>query len=509
MTNWKTFFAYCLLFTLFNHSALAAPVSENTTIDSRQSESSSKSENEAKKENGEWLVSGTNTFRYETWNTFLASKSPLDKDYSFSGDRLALTLKYQLPWTTFTATVNGVKLFDLPDKATFGGGSTYFTNVGRKSEFAKAYLRTLNFTFKRIGDKGMSGTIGRFDYNNGTEYKGDNQTVEWVKSNRIASRVLGTPNFTFFQRSMNGIYLKRDNGRFQGAVSAWMPTTGTYSRQAGDIMNDVKVITLAGTLKFNTFLPDQEVQLFCYNYDDNRPIVAARADNAVDIAKKATASTGGIDVRVRTYGFAAVGAYEYPRYIIDTMVWAAFQQGDWYELAHKAYAYAVEAGYQWKKPLWKPWFRIGLNQSSGDSNPNDGEHKTFFAMLPTRKYSGTSAYNLMNARDVFAQLILKPSSRVQVRVDYHQLHLVESADRWYTGGGAMANTGTVNGFTARKTGGKTDLGSAIEFTATYKIDENFKTTLFASRFNGGGVIENSYAAEKNQNYSYLELAYDF
>ncbi|MFZ2955834.1 MAG: alginate export family protein [Candidatus Ozemobacteraceae bacterium] len=484
---------------------------EGSSKSTGESENTKKknSQNSGTKQQEEWSFSGTNCYRYETWNTFLANKSPLNNDYPVSGDRLALTLKYQLPWTTFTSTLDGVKFFNLPNKASFGAGSTYFSN-GNEQNFGKVFFRTLNFTFKRIGDKGMSGTIGRFDYSNGTECKSDNKTVDWVKSNRISDRLIGTSNWTLYQRSMNGIYLKRDNGRFQGAASAWCPTAGTYSKQAGDIMTAVKVLTLAGTFKYNTFFPNQEFQLFCYNYDDSRAVVAARADNTVTGAKKtASVSTGGIDVNMRTYGCSAVGAYESSDSTIDTMVWFALQRGDWYNLAHKAYAYAVEAGYQWKKTPWKPWFRAGLNQSSGDSNPNDGDHKTFFCMMPTRKYSGTCAYNLMNARDTFAQLMLKPNTRLQVRFDYHQLKLAESADRWYTGGGAMSNTGTVNGFTARSSGGKTDLGSAIEFTGTYTLNKNFKTTLYASRFNGGDVIENSFAAEKNQKFSYIELIYDF
>lgn len=51
-------------------------------------------------------------------------------------------------------------------------------------------------------------------------------------------------------------------------------------------MNDIKVISLAGTFKYNTFFPNQEVQLFCYNYDDNRSVVAPRADNSVTVQKK-------------------------------------------------------------------------------------------------------------------------------------------------------------------------------------------------------------------------------
>ncbi|MBI3037926.1 alginate export family protein [bacterium] len=169
-------------------------------------------------------------------------------------------------------------------------------------------------------------------------------------------------------------------------------------------------------------------------------------------------SVNGIDVSVRTYGLSAVGVYEQSGFKINTLLWAVVQQGNWYELAHKAFANAIEGGFQWPKSRWKPWFRLGLNQSSGDSNPDDGDHKTFFAMF--------------HSKDFFTPLILKPNPRMQVRLDYHRLHLTESADRWYTGGGATANTGTVNGFTARASGGETDLGRALELIGSYIVEKN-------------------------------------
>lgn len=59
-----------------------------------------------------------------------------------------------------------------------------------------------------------------------------------------------------------------------------------------------------------------------------------------------------------------------------------WQIGDWGGLTHSAGAGAVEAGYQ---PKWKlkPWFRLGYFRSSGDGNPTDGDHNTFFQVLPT------------------------------------------------------------------------------------------------------------------------------
>jgi len=44
----------------------------------------------------------------------------------------------------------------------------------------------------------------------------------------------------------------------------------------------------------------------------------------------------------------------------------------------------AEAGWQAPaKTLWKPWFRAGVAYGSGDNDPKDGKHGTFFQILPT------------------------------------------------------------------------------------------------------------------------------
>ena len=458
----------------------------------------------------DWDISGVNTLRFDFFDTFMPKARTLDNTYSYAADRLALTFKYENAWTTFTAGVNGLKFFGLPKTASAGLGQAYYVQNGMDSDHSKVYLRALNFAFQKIGDPTLSGKIGRFDYSSGMEYKGVSKKVEMVKSMRIADRVFGPFGFSYYQRSMNGIALNRDNGRFHLGASAWCPTAGGFSKQAGDIMQDIKVITLAGTWKFDRFIRNQELQVFFYHYGDHRPVFGPRGDNSVNASGAALASTGGVDVNVKNYGFSLVGAYDHPGYVVDTVLWAIAQRGDWYELAHHAHAFAVEAGRQWKKAPWTPLLRIGWNQSSGDGNPNDGDHETFFQMLPTaRLYSWSTVYNLMNNRDLFLQIILKPNPKLGVRADYHQLRLTESADRWYTGAGAVADSGASTGFGARPTGGSSDLGKVLEIQGTYTFNKTFSTTLYLSQFTGGTAAANAYPGEMDQKYSFLELVCNF
>ena len=101
------------------------------------------------------------------------------------------------------------------------------------------------------------------------------------------------------------------------------------------------------------------------------------------------------------------------------------------------WAFATEAGWQPDGLPWKPWLRIGYNRSSGDDDPNDNDHDTFFQMLPTaRVYSFSTFYNLMNNEDIFFQLILRPLEGLVWRTDFHYIRVSEKNDLWYQGAGA-------------------------------------------------------------------------
>jgi hypothetical protein len=113
-------------------------------------------------------------------------------------------------------------------------------------------------------------------------------------------------------------------------------------------------------------------------------------------------------------GPASSAHTEYGQRKADLLFWGALQGGDWGRQSHRAGAFALEAGYQPKSMKWKPWVRVGYNASTGDDDATDDRHGTFFQMLPTpRIYARTPFYNSMNNRDLFAQLILRPSARPQ------------------------------------------------------------------------------------------------
>jgi hypothetical protein len=60
-------------------------------------------------------------------------------------------------------------------------------------------------------------------------------------------------------------------------------------------------------------------------------------------------------------------------------------------------------------PKLKPWLRGGYTLGSGDGNPNDCTHGTFFQILPTpRPFARFPFFNMENNRDIMGALILRP-----------------------------------------------------------------------------------------------------
>ena len=167
---------------------------------------------------------------------------------------------------------------------------------------------------------------------------------------------------------------------------------------------------------------------------------------------------------VHTIGGHAVTAVDAGPGVLDGLVWAVAQAGEWGVLDHVAWAHAVELGYQLPRIPAQPWLRIGYNGSSGDGDPTDGDHGTFFQVMPTaRVYAQLPFFNLMNNQDVFAQLILRPHARVTIRTDYHWLSLTERRDLWYAGGGAT--NAKIFGFAGAPSGGHRELAHLVDLSA--------------------------------------------
>ncbi len=192
---------------------------------------------------------------------------------------------------------------------------------------------------------------------------------------------------------------------------------------------------------------------------------------------------------------------------VDLLLWGLGQFGHWQSLDHRAWALAAEAGYQLPDLPWRPWFRAGFDMGSGDDDPNDGLHTTFFQMLPTaRMYAQFPFYNMMNNQDTFAQLLLWPSKQWHIRSDFHVLYVTEENDLLYAGGGA--NKGDAFGFSGLPANGNRDIGVLADVAVTWKVLDYLSFYAYYGHVFGEGVITTNYAGP-SANYGYLEGTVSF
>jgi hypothetical protein len=186
----------------------------------------------------------------------------------------------------------------------------------------------------------------------------------------------------------------------------------------------------------------------------------------------------------------------------DGMAYGYGQLGDWQSQDHSAWAYGVELGYQLSSVWAKPWMRLGINSASGDPDPNDDLHQTFFQILPTAwLYAQFPFYNMMNNQDVFVQWIAEPHPMVSTRVDFHWLRVNSSADLAYFGGGATKNDFFGYGGVPAK--GRHELAYLVHTMLTVKPTNFFTINAFYAHAFGQGVINANFTG-RGANYGFLE-----
>jgi hypothetical protein len=236
-------------------------------------------------------------------------------------------------------------------------------------------------------------------------------------------------------------------------------------------------------------LPHTQLQGFVLQYDDQRR-VTQRPDNT---GLTATAA----DIAITNLGGTVVGSYPLGPGLADVLAWGVLQRGDWYGQDHGGAAFALEGGYQWPSARWAPWLRAGLLHTSGDDSPTDGEHGTYFPVLPTvRRFSQTTVFSTMNVNDAFVQVMARPARRLGLRVDVHALQLDAAADLWYIGSGATLEEGGAFGYSGRRSNGSRNLGTSVEASADVAVTPFWSVNVFVGHVNGGRVVTGTFSDDR-------------
>jgi hypothetical protein len=424
--------------------------------------------------------------------------------YDFFANQLRVGAVIKIPHVKFTVQAQDTRLVNLPsDAGGLGPGALYFAHT-RDRDQGETFLKLGNLVFSDIPNApGLTATLGRFEYKDGLETVPEDAALAWVKKARISQRLLGPFGYTHVSRSFDGVQIAYENDRGNLTAMGTRPTQGGFEVSANPEL-DIWLAGIALTFKNLGRLASDgtatDVRAFYLYYRDDR-------DSTVKTDNRPSAIRGMDDdaVTVHTFGSHAIGVTDLGPGRLDGLLWGAVQAGDWGRIGHFAWAYAVEIGYQLPDLPLSPWLRGGFNRASGDDNPADLDHETFFQVMPTaRIYARTPFFNMMNNQDLFAQLLLRPHQRVRLRLDYHYLRLTESADLWYAGGGAT--NGRIFGFAGSPSGGKHELGHLVDFSVGVDVCPGFSANAYYGRTFGESVVRSNFSGE-DADYGYIELMF--
>jgi hypothetical protein len=211
---------------------------------------------------------------------------------------------------------------------------------------------------------------------------------------------------------------------------------------------------------------------------DNRPLAIRQRD--LD------------NIRIDTFGGHTLHAFETAAGTFDLLAWGAVQTGRWGDQQHRAGAMDVEGGIQPKVlAMLRPWLRGGYFWSSGDGNPNDNTHGTFFQVLPTpRPFARFPFFNMMNNEDAFGILTLRPDVKLTVSSEFHSLRLSNAADLWYSGGGVFQPW--TFGYTGRATSGRKSLANLYDMSIDYRVNPHLTLAAYVGYAQGLAAMSTIY-----------------
>jgi hypothetical protein len=457
---------------------------------------------------GDIAFTGSLRSRLYVWDWFQPASGA--NRYEYSGNLLRLNFSEKLNAWDWDVEFAVPFLLGLPPNATaaapqgaLGLGSNYYSANGNQRNTAMIFPKQLYARLDNLsGREGQTLQIGRFAFLDGSELAPKNPTLAAVKSARIGQRLLGDFGWSDVGRSFDGLHYSLTMPASNFTFVAATPTRGVFQTD-GWGWNQVGFGYGAYTRECGSGKHASDTRFFVLEYDDWRPVL--KTDNR----PLAVRNHDTENIRIETFGGHTLHAFTTGSGTIDALAWGAVQTGRWGTQTQRAYALDFEAGWQPKiAQRVKPWLRFGFTEGSGDGNPNDNRHSTFFQVLPTpRPYARFPFFNMMNTEDLMGSLILRPHAKVTASSEFHSLRLSNPSDLWYSGGGVYQPW--TFGYTGRAPAGRRSLGNLYDTSVEYRPAPQVTLTAYLGYTQGLAVMEQIYPSGKNGRFGYLEFLYRF
>jgi len=435
-------------------------------------------------------LSLTSRYRWEIWNARAPSTDNLH------GFRTRFGLRYG--WRDrIDLLVEGqhTAVLDLgPGSSGIGGG--YYSTSGGASDPSAVNVRQLRLSIRPTEDSRVS--IGRQPLEMGTwvEYAGSDWKT--IKSKRMSQRLVGIVDWTNGSRTYDGLLGSVAFGGHHLTAFAARPTRGVVDIEGlFEALEDVYVGGAEWTAPPGTLNEHLDWTAFFVGYGDTR------RNFAIDD-----------DVAIYTLGGSVLGIFDVGPGRLDAMLWGAFQAGRFREgagrptLDHLAGALLAEVGYRLTDVHGEPWLRTGVNFGSGDGDPLDGTHHTFFNVLPTNHgyYGLVDQLAMQNLVDWFAQLEWRPIEKLGVSFFAHRFWLADRNDFKYAGTGAFNPYQLA--YASSPSRGSDDLGWETDLVLTYALHRSLTLMAGYGQLFGGGVFTGDPNGQDVQwGFAQLQLSY--
>lgn len=445
-----------------------------------------------------WKYSGSLRMRSENWDWFQPTDTTKQNKYSFVGAILRYGADSKIGKTSAKIELAAPMLLGLPKNAmapapagALGLGATYRAQNG--SQNASVFLKQGYFLGKANGG---ALKVGRFEFAEGKEVTPKDPALAVTKNTQVAERLIGPFAWTHIGRSIDGATWSKSTPTRNLTLLLGRPTEGVFDLDGNTSLRKVRVGYLANTKSYT----GGENRLFVMGYDDTRGL--AKTDNVAATLKDQNA------IRLTTLGGHALQALKTPLGAGDALVWGAVQTGRWGSLRHEASSWtaqvAIRPSFGKKNALN---LRTGYYYASGDSDPNNGQHGTFYPMLNTpRLFARTPFFTEANLEDTFVSASWKAGSKVSFRADYHWLRLAKANDLWYQAGGPFNNTAF--GLVGRPSGGSRNFADLADLSADITLNKTTMASLYFGQMLGKTVVKSIYPDSRGS-LGYLEITRKF
>ena len=446
-------------------------------------------------------------FRTEAWDWFEAAV-PAQSSYALEHSLLRIGLGQKNE--RFEWFVEGAQdaIVKLPTTAVVPGapgqlglGGTYYTANGNSRDNANAFVRQAYIALALPANAKLR--LGRFTFLDGAEVAPKDKSLATLVNTRITQRLIGDFGFSAVGRSYDGVQLalntKGGNFTFLGA----RPTRGVYQIDAMGELN-IDLFYSAYTASIHRGSSAGQFRVFGLGYVDERSSVLKTDNRATPLR-----SSDHDHIRLGTYGADYVHVFNTQNHgKFDFLLWGAVQNGSWGVLTQRSGAFVAETGWQPVIHFLNPWFRVGYSYGSGDSDPADGRHGTFFQVLPTpRPYARFPFYNMMNNEDFFASSMFRLPHSFVFRSELHALRLADANDLWYSGGGAFQPH--TFGYTGRATSGNRSLANVWDLSMDVPVRYGFSLTTYYAHAWGKSAVATIYPSGTNAQFGYVETNFHF